>query len=648
QSVVGDAFSATFSYDFPVGSTPVSCDVTDGNGNTATVTFDVEVFDVTDPVFTFVPPAITVEAAGPSGTSLTLDTATATDAFAVTIANDAPAVFPLGETTVTWTATDANGRTATATTVVTVEDNTPPLFTFVPPNVSADASGPSGTSVTLGTATATDAFGVTITDDAPALFPLGATTVTWTATDTNGNVATATTEVTISDNTPPVFTFVPPAISFDAAGPAGTAVPLDTATATDAFGVTITSDAPALFPLGTTTVTWTATDANGNTATATTVVTVVDNAPPIFTFVPPAQSFEAAGPAGTAVTLPEATAADAFGVIITSDAPALFPLGTTTVTWTATDANGNVAMATTEVSISDNTPPVFTFVPPDQTVEAAGSSGTAVTLAAATATDAFGVTITSDAPALFPLGATTVTWTATDANSNVVTATTVVTVIDGAGPVITAPDVVLSVDYVNPMDPDWGSVPESVYAANVTATDTFDGAITDISCIRDIANTDPLLGDTDFEFSDTPYSITCTAEDSSGNDGTASFLLTVSYLFDINLELPKKRARAGSTIPIDFDYSEWSGGAPVDSSTIPVRVSWAKMTDSSCTTQDTSIPEESSGLGEDSGNSDFRYSNSSDTWQFSWQTPSLGGYYRLAISPPGKFVDNAVACVRLR
>ena len=190
----------------------------------------------------------------------------------------------------------------------------------------------------------------------------------------------------------------------------------------------------------------------------------------------------------------------------------------------------------------------------------------------------------------------------------------------------------------------------------MTANDTFDGAITDISCIRDIANTDPLLGDTDFEFidgdfigdDDEPYSITCSAQDSSGNVGTASFLLTVRYLYDINVELPKGRARAGSTIPIDFDYSEWIGGAPVDSSAIPVRVSWAKMTDASCTTEDTSIPEESSGLGEDSGNSDFRYSFSSDEWQFSWQTPPLIGYYRLAISPPGKFVDNAVACVRLR
>ncbi len=571
QSVVDDLFSATFSYDFGVGITPVSCDITDGAGNTTTVTFDVEVFDVTDPVFTFVPPSLTVEADGPSGTAVTLGDATATDAFAVTVVNDAPALFLLGATTVTWTATDSNGNVATATTVVTIADATPPVFTFVPPALTAEADGQSGTAVTLTAATATDAFGVTITNDAPALFPLGATTVTWTATDANGNVATATTVVTITDATPPVFTFVPPSLTV-----------------------------------------------------------------------------EAAGPSGTAVTLGDATATDAFAVTVTNDAPALFPLGATTVTWTATDANGNIATATTVVTVTDATPPVFTFVPPSLTVEADGPSGTAVTLDPATATDAFAVTITNDAPALFPLGATTVTWTATDANGNVATATTVVTVADGSGPTITAPDVELSVDYVDPLDPDWGSVPESVYAAQVTASDTVDGVITDISCVRDVPNVDPQLTDTDFEFSDTPYSITCTAQDSSGNPGTASFLLTVRYLYDINLELPKGRARAGSTIPLDFSYSEWVGGAPVDGSLIPVRVSWEKMTDSSCTIVDISIPEASSGLGEDSGNSDFRYSASSDTWQFSWQTPDLVGYYRLAISPPGKFVEKARECVRLR
>jgi hypothetical protein len=74
--------------------------------------------------------------------------------------------------------------------------------------------------------------------------------------------------------------------------------------------------------------------------------TVVNQTHPIFTFVP--------GPAtittcvGANIGVP--TASDACGpATITSNAPAKFPLGTTVVTWTATDAAGGVATATQSV-----------------------------------------------------------------------------------------------------------------------------------------------------------------------------------------------------------------------------------------------------------------------------------------------------------
>ena len=45
------------------------------------------------------------------------------------ITNDAPEVFPLGETVVTWTATDSSGNSATATQQVLVEDTISPSIT---------------------------------------------------------------------------------------------------------------------------------------------------------------------------------------------------------------------------------------------------------------------------------------------------------------------------------------------------------------------------------------------------------------------------------------------------------------------------------------------------------------------------------------
>ena len=151
----------------------------------------------------------------------------------------------------------------------------------------------------------------------------------------------------------------------------------------------------------------------------------------------------------------------------------------------------------------------------------------------------------------------------------------------------------------------------------------------------------------DFEFSDTPYSITCTAVDSAGNAGSTSFALTVSYLYNIELIPPKGRAQAGSTVPLDWSYFDEFG--VVDSSAVDVRVAWTKMTDQSC---DTPAPDLGSngvsGVGEDSGNSDFRYSSSNDAWQFSWQTPDSTGYFKIAVSPPGANVEAAWECINLR
>lgn len=102
--------------------------------------------------------------------------------------------------------------------------------------------------------------------------------------------------------------------------------------------------------------------------------------------------------------------------------------GTHTMTVTATDFAGNAGSAIVTYTV-DTTAPVVT-PPPDKTVEATGVL-TPVAIGTATATDAVGVvSITSNAPSSgFPVGVTTVTWTATDAAGNKGTATQKVTVV---------------------------------------------------------------------------------------------------------------------------------------------------------------------------------------------------------------------------
>ena len=94
-------------------------------------------FDVTDPIIVC-PANITVECTTSGGTPAThpaiaafLAGASATDICtdAPTITHDAPTLFPVGTTTVTFTATDDQNNSASCSATVTVEDTTPPTIT---------------------------------------------------------------------------------------------------------------------------------------------------------------------------------------------------------------------------------------------------------------------------------------------------------------------------------------------------------------------------------------------------------------------------------------------------------------------------------------------------------------------------------------
>ncbi|MCC7261111.1 MAG: VCBS repeat-containing protein [Candidatus Latescibacteria bacterium] len=341
------------------GSYTLTYTATDANGNSATATRTVQVVDTTPPTIA-APTDLVVECSGPSGQVVVLETPVVSDACDVSpsVTSDAPALFLLGATMVTWTAKDAAGNSSTAQQTVTIADHTAPAVT-APVNVTAEATGLL-TPIPVGTATATDAAGVvSLVSAAPVTFPVGTTTVTWTATDAAGNTGTALQTVTITDHSAPVVT-APAMVTAEATGAAGAAVTLPPPNATDNVGVVnFISNAPDTFPLGTTTVTWTAKDAAGNVGSAAQLVTVVDRTAPVVT-APQAITLEATGPL-TTVVLGTATATDAVGVKgITNNAPAGFPLGTTTVTWTATDVAGNSSTATQLVAIADHTAPAVT------------------------------------------------------------------------------------------------------------------------------------------------------------------------------------------------------------------------------------------------------------------------------------------------
>jgi hypothetical protein len=148
---------------------------------------------------------------------------------------------------------------------------------------------------------------------------------------------------------------------------------------------------------------------------------IVDTLDPLITAPADLGAVECTSPAGASPALGSPTVSDQCDAspMVTDDALADFPLGTTEVTWTATDASGNSASDFQQVTVVDTTSPAIA-APADVTAECTSPAGTPVSLGTPTVSDVCDAspTVTDDAPALFPLGPTLVTWTATDTSGN--------------------------------------------------------------------------------------------------------------------------------------------------------------------------------------------------------------------------------------
>jgi len=99
--------------------------------------------------------------------------------------------FPVGQTTVTYRATDRSGNFAEDTQVVTVVDNTPPVISC-PANISLEPTCPTGAIATwtapVGTDNCPGAVTTRTTPKGPgSVFPIGTSTVTYSVTDAHGN-----------------------------------------------------------------------------------------------------------------------------------------------------------------------------------------------------------------------------------------------------------------------------------------------------------------------------------------------------------------------------------------------------------------------------------------------------------------------------
>jgi hypothetical protein len=534
---------------YPVGTTTVTWTVTDIHGNTASCQMDIVVSDVEDPAITC-PADIAVDAdPGLCEAAVTVPQPAVADNCAVdfftndyTGTDNASAVYPVGTTTVTWTVTDIHGNTASCQMQVVVSDTEDPAVTC-PADINVDADPAvcealvSVPQPAVSDNCAVDFFtnDYTGTDDASAVYPVGTTTVTWTVTDIHGNTASCQMEVVVSDVEDPTVT-CPSDIAVSAdPGLCEAAVTVPQPAVADNCAVdfftndyTGTDDASAVYPVGTTTVTWTVTDIHGNTASCQMdIVVVSDVEDPAVTC--PADIAVPADPGlcEAAVTVPQPAVADNCAVDFftndytgTDDASAVYPVGTTTVTWTVTDIHGNTASCQMQVVVSDVEDPVVTC-PADITQPSdAGSCDALVSVPLPQVSDNCGVasvvnnyTGSEDATGTYTVGNTLVTWTITDIHGNESTCATNILVTDLELPVIGCPTAIAQT-----ADSGVCSAFVTVPLPQVTENCAISSVINDYTGVEDASATYP-VGITN---------VTWTVTDLAGNTAQCSITIEVT------------------------------------------------------------------------------------------------------------------------
>ena len=500
----------------------------DDCGNTTTHVQNITVTDTEDPVISGTPSDITQTAdAGDCGAVVTWTAPTATDNCTLdtfTSTHDSGDSFAVGTTTVSYTATDDCGNSTTTSFTVTITDDEAPSISGTPSDITQTAdAGDCSTAVTWTEPTTADNCSATMTSthSPGASFAVGSTTVTYTSVDPAGNTTTSSFTVTVTDDEDPAIAGNPGNLTQTAdAGQCSALVSWTAPTATDNCAIstfTSTHNSNDAFAVGTTTVTYTATDIHGNSSTSTFNVTVTDDEDPTISDMPANITQTAdAGVCNAVVTWADPTTDDNCAISTftsTHNSGDTFNVGTTTVTYTSMDVNGNSSSASFTITVTDDEAPAISGTPANITQDTDADACVAtVTWTEPTDSDNCGSTMTSShSPGdTFAPGTTTVTYTSTDAASNVTTSSFTITVSDTQAPAISGTPANITVSN------DAGLCSADVTWSAPTADDNC--SVTSFTSTHD-------SGDT---FAVGTTTVTYTAEDAAGNSTMSSFTVTVN------------------------------------------------------------------------------------------------------------------------
>jgi hypothetical protein len=578
--------------------------------------------DDTPPTMADVPGHIVAQATSIAGARVWYALPTAIDDgnAGVNVVCDHPenTVFPIGDTPVHCTATDPLGNATGLTEynfIVTVIDAQGPIFKSLPTIPPINATSPSGAVVTYNLPLAFDNLEdryVTVTCDhlSGSVFAIGVTNVICTAQDAQGNKSTTTLVVSVDpprDTTPP-FIPVPAPISAEATGADGAAVTFTVSAVDETDGNVAVACTPAsgsVFAVGQTTVTCLASDQAGNQASAQFVVDILDTTPPILSLPDPIE-LEATSPAGAQASY-FVSAHDIVdqSVVVSCNlaSGSMFALGTTRVDCTATDAHDNSTPGSFAVTVVDTTAPSFGPIG-DITVEATTLDGRNVSFAPVAFDIVGGTLMGTCSPAsdgLFAVGTTQVDCFATDPSGNRGFAHFNVIVTpppDTTPPHITVPAPISRVAT---------NTTGEIVTYSASAIDDFDGPVA-VSCT-------PASGST---FSLGTTTVTCTAQDATGNRATTTFTVTVavswsSFMQPINSD-GSSIFKQGNTVPVKFQLTGASAGIANLGATIRVQKILNNVTGS--------VLETISSGAADTGTT-FRYDATSGMYIFNLSTTNL-------------------------
>lgn len=427
---------------FPVGTTTNTFVVTDAAGLTDTCSFDVVITDTEAPQITCPVNINQNNDIGVCGAIVNYTAPVVTDnctgSNTVQTAGLASgSVFPIGTTTNTFLVTDAAGLTANCSFDVVITDNENPTIAC-PTNITQSTDpGNCSAVVTFTAPIGTDNCAGATTVQTAGLpsgssFPVGTSTITYTVTDAVGLTSTCSFNIIISDSENPTITCPGDINQNTDLDACGAIVTFTAPTGSDNCTGASTSQTTGLpsgsfFPIGTTTNTFVVTDLAGNTSTCSFNVVISDNQAPSFGTNCPAtiSADNDPGVCGGTITFPDPIATDNCpGVTIVQTAGlasgSLFPVGTTTITFVATDAGGLTATCSFDVVISDTALPNITCP------ENISTCDSIITIAEPTISDncdnpTFALLSGIDSGNLFPEGNTINTYQATDLSGNTAT-----------------------------------------------------------------------------------------------------------------------------------------------------------------------------------------------------------------------------------